>query len=497
MAIHKKKIQINKPFALKKVLRQGRQYLCGVCRQTYPFRKHAEQCLVRCLGTLSARGGVQDDEDQKGARRYRCGYCKRLYDIREQAVNCAETCKKKLERKVDANQKYLTGTLRKKKKRSAPRSEGGTAVADLHADDSFEFEEEDAAPAAPAAPSRPAAPVAAAGEEFDDGDFTGDEVDTDSDLIADDEFAGGEEDGAAAGGARGARRAMRGQTHKYSRDGRKLFCNKCGEQSPTIDEVIACYDSHPEKVKSGKAAGGAKVKKERRAMRGQTHKYTRDGRKLFCNKCGEQSPTIDEVIACYDSHSEESKAAPAAVDDKDMFSRDGAKYVCAKCQQKYFTRAEVVGCYQEHVNNPGGATSKAAAGPAAEPEAQDGDGGGNDDPSTKGFSIDAKDDDKFVRDGAKYVCRQCNEKFFTRMEVISCYDGHFDGSAPAAAVSPAEEEATPEAATEDAPEEPSAVPQFDGSDDDKFVRDGAKYVCKRCNEKYFTRMEVITCHDSH
>ena len=32
---------------------------------------------------------------------------------------------------------------------------------------------------------------------------------------------------------------------------------------------------------------------------------------------------------------------------------------------------------------------------------------------------------------------------------------------------------------------------------EKFSRDGAKYVCRKCKKKYFTRVEVETCYDSH
>lgn len=32
----------------------------------------------------------------------------------------------------------------------------------------------------------------------------------------------------------------------------------------------------------------------------------------------------------------------------------------------------------------------------------------------------------FIRNGAKYVCAYCNSEFFTKSEVESCFDGHFD-----------------------------------------------------------------------
>lgn len=31
----------------------------------------------------------------------------------------------------------------------------------------------------------------------------------------------------------------------------------------------------------------------------------------------------------------------------------------------------------------------------------------------------------------------------------------------------------------------------------KFFRDGAKYVCAKCKQKYFTKIEVEKCFDSH
>ena len=35
-----------------------------------------------------------------------------------------------------------------------------------------------------------------------------------------------------------------------------------------------------------------------------------------------------------------------------------------------------------------------------------------------------RDDDKFQRVGAQYVCKKCSKKLFTRAEVIQCYDSH-------------------------------------------------------------------------
>jgi hypothetical protein len=33
--------------------------------------------------------------------------------------------------------------------------------------------------------------------------------------------------------------------------------------------------------------------------------------------------------------------------------------------------------------------------------------------------------------------------------------------------------------------------------EEKYFRDGAKYVCRKCKNKFFTKLEAEKCHDSH
>jgi len=37
-----------------------------------------------------------------------------------------------------------------------------------------------------------------------------------------------------------------------------------------------------------------------------------------------------------------------------------------------------------------------------------------------------KGDKKFIREGAKYVCIICNKRYYTRLEVVACFDKHED-----------------------------------------------------------------------
>ena len=35
-----------------------------------------------------------------------------------------------------------------------------------------------------------------------------------------------------------------------------------------------------------------------------------------------------------------------------------------------------------------------------------------------------KKEKKYLRDGAKYVCKKCKQTFFSKVEVEQCYDSH-------------------------------------------------------------------------
>lgn len=48
-----------------------------------------------------------------------------------------------------------------------------------------------------------------------------------------------------------------------------------------------------------------------------------------------------------------------------------------------------------------------------------------------------------------------------------------------------------------APEEPQYKKKGVSRDEDKFHREGAKYLCNECQKDYFTRVEVIKCYNAH
>lgn len=176
----------------------------------------------------------------------------------------------------------------------------------------------------------------------------------------------------------------------------------------------------------------AAPKKKPTVRRDQMHKFFRDGRKLICRKCGAEKNTLDEVIACYDSH-------PAKEQTERPKKKDPTPHTVAA---------------------------------ASKPESL------------------SHEDEKFLRDGARYICRNCNAKYFTRDDVIACFDGH--KGAPAVKPAASQTAAPP-------PVDPVSAKSAPGlkNEDEKFFREGARYVCRICQKKHFTRGDVLVCFDSH
>lgn len=104
---------------------------------------------------------------------------------------------------------------------------------------------------------------------------------------------------------------------------------------------------------------------------------------------------------------------------------------------------------------------------------------------------------KFLRDGRKLVCRKCGKEFPSLDEVIACYDADvLRLEAGKNATKPAAGASAPHSIKAAVPSSKEAPPT-EQSDDHKFVRDNAKYKCRNCGAKYFTKSDVVACFDKH
>ncbi|HET9238433.1 MAG TPA: hypothetical protein VFO10_14320 [Oligoflexus sp.] len=410
-------IDKNKENSVRRVVKQGLFYICGMCGTRYGSEAQADNCLKACIKRYMDQSAVQDKSEKSG-KVYRCTYCKRVYEKMIQAKECARTCKDEIQKKIDAEARYKkTQTVEEKLKNLAAFAGGEHKLPPVKT---------------PAPRSEAPTPPKAAAKKPKD----------------------------AAPPAPKARRPQ-------------------AEDAAAMDAPVPGHDEAPVHPAEGS-------------------KFEREGNSYRCHSCHQKYKKYQEAIACYDRHREQEKAGVASKKEGDeKFFRDGAKYVCKKCNAKFFGRTEVLACFDAHKPEEDvwvtGAEEKPAKKEAPAPQGKE-----TLEQSRTRRAAARSEGEKFFRDGAKYVCRICNKKLFTKSEVIQCYDSHEaeqEGAAPAEngpTLTTADIEA---AAAEKAMQSVKTGRNRDG--EEKFYRDGAKYVCKKCNSRHFTRNEVIQCFDKH
>lgn len=188
-------------------------------------------------------------------------------------------------------------------------------------------------------------------------------------------------------------------------------------------------------------------------LAGENVKFQREKNQFRCLKCRQKYSASDDARQCYDAHGEAPISVGKAKSTDPRYTLEKSKFRCTKCERLYQITADAINCWESH-NQPVSETPKLEDSPA------------------------------FYRDGAKYVCRKCNRKYFSRDEVIGCFEGPHDGLAAD------EPMGSPVGESLIDPPKPANNKKDDG---EKFYRDGAKYVCRGCGKKYFSRDETIAC----
>lgn len=525
-------VRSNKPrtrFRLRKVIRRNHLFVCGMCATEYPRRLAAESCLTRCTVHFVQTAAVKEEVTSKGVTAFVCEFCSRRFREEKNARICVEHCRKEVKKMMLMRRKALhrRRTLKRegmtqyegaidvremtfesefkrpeqsllKKKRSnlkkrqqeqeaqaltyqkkaqQARAKGlaGANAADLA--DLTDGEDFAATPAA--ASKRPLAVVTA--EPPDEA--------LDAAATVPEE---------AAVKDRAPRKNRRDQMYKYGRDGRILFCKKCGGEYKTIDAVIDCYDSHE----------GEKVE---RVPKAKEKGYVLESSTYECPKCHSKHSSRKRMLACCqefasaDDDLETGKKEIKLFDaksDKDKFTRHGSKYVCAACNDKFFTRIEAIGCFDEHV---AAAKASAAAEAAASVSAQD---EGSDDidwgaamaEQTTGRGSESQPEAESVEPAAGADDSEGEIDWGAAMEEQqtggseSTDLGAADAADDEGAIDWGDALAAQQgAAGSDAPD--AAKP---GSDETTaYRREGSRYICKNCSSKYFTKVEAETCFKGH
>ena len=375
-------------FAVKRLLKRGRIWICGMCRNEYKKKISSEKCLKRCIEVSLQQAGTYPVSTKFGWK-HKCSICNRIYDDKNMADKCVAQCKKD----------YSLRQKNSDKAAERPRLGADGKPAKIE-----ELKRKPAIQKASPPAKKEAANV---------------------------------KPGKIAKTAKTAKTAKIDKIDKKAKD--KLPPLQAANKAP-----LTTTESQNQ------------------------HKYGKDGKIIYCKNCGEEHVNILGAIACYDSHESEaieSHDLLASKKDAEIFEKTPSGFICRKCKQSYKVRNEVISCYQTHLKEEFRSHSKKGV------EAID---------TRQNAKSAAKNTDKFKRDGAKYLCGDCGQKFFTKLEVLECYNSHQGKSL--------KKEASPQKNIKSIKAKNEA---------DKYKRDGAKYICKACSGKFFTKMEVVACFDSH
>ncbi len=486
---------------ISRVIKQGSHFICGLCGTRYTQNAAAEACLRACVAKLNPEGVSSLSGEQKG-QTFRCTYCKRTYEKFEEAKQCAVQCSATMKKKMEIETKAKTVQVSEDKLRTLAQLSGDGQLISVPT-------KKKEAPSTP-----PVAPPARTEEP---------------------------------------KAKTKPQTQAPSAPSTPPARER--PASPPPKEPVA-----------------AAPRPEKKLHPAEGSKFVRDAHLFRCLSCNQKYSSFQEAISCFDAHKQGTfgQVAPGSEGENTVYTREGTKYRCVGCRKLHFTRTDVFACFESHSQeneNEGidisldapqtEAPSKAApAAPSSPPLGEEIEASGKEGSKLRNISVKTEAD-KYFRDGAKYGCRACKKKYFTKPEVIACFDSHGDDvvldaptptqspakSGAAAPVSPsapktssATKPASPapqpaQAAKEPAKEAPpssakaantakasisneqlvdailesalkeSRPASSSGSagkdSDEKFYRNGAKYVCKKCGAKYFTKDDVVTCFDRH
>ena len=215
---------------------------------------------------------------------------------------------------------------------------------------------------------------------------------------------------------------------KIIKKGRQYLCRQCRKPYSDRQQAIDCFDQHLKSKKQ--SAFKDRIVKAKKQIDQQA----------VALKKQESAQVAHEAKVAQERKRSLELARQMEADSK-KFKMEGKFYVCQKCHERYETRKEVIACYNRHATGEDALVGKKAGGrkgdPNAMPVAEEPifqRRSPTQDPAD--FELDVTkrkkkkvargipDKDKFIRDGAKYACRQCNQKYFTKQEVIRCFDSH-------------------------------------------------------------------------
>ncbi len=212
---------------IRRVVRRGQTFICGMCREQHGELAPAEQCVVTCWAAVLAMDPVI--ARRHGLRTsFRCRFCARDYRERHQAHICAHDCRHKFIARHDQEQDLtLHDDPGANRRRYQPKPKAVLQAAPRHPK---------AAAAAAAAPSTlsGAAPISVDTVQKP-------EKQAPPPAVAAPAPAPTVEAAPAAAKDAGSRWKDK---EVFYRDGARYICRGCDTKYFTKEDVFACFEKH-------------------------------------------------------------------------------------------------------------------------------------------------------------------------------------------------------------------------------------------------------------
>lgn len=262
-------------FKVKRILRKGSHFVCGMCGSQHTAGKTAVACLEKCVSQYLNQSPVTATS-RNGQSIYVCKFCKREHQQEASAAACAKACQSKLQKTAAKEQTIARKKLSGVTLAQPPEPENPT----LGEPDS-QRQAQQVASASMGAGSQTASP----GTQ---------------------QMHVGRAPAPQANRQNPPRRNPAILASEPAIDAlAKASSAAASDEDPTIESTATAKSAESDNGQEPSVSGTASAPKPKRKKVPDNKKFRRDGARYICRDCKEKFFTRDEVIACYDSHDDE------------------------------------------------------------------------------------------------------------------------------------------------------------------------------------------------
>jgi hypothetical protein len=355
---------------VRRVIRQGDAFYCGMCRGRYTSFHEAFDCVRICWEELLSSNPVLERiSTSSKTSLFRCRFCARDHKSRSAAAQCAEDCKKlfiaRFTQEMESLSHELTyrdqSTLQRplsKARRTVvvsalvvkpvftPRKKSGESPEGAHKEDDktkvdHQPSQKEAEPKASDEKKEETSSSVASVSSPSSNNDAAPSVSHDNDAAASEapltEGISGNTSVAPQGATSASEEST--QSKKVAMDGTPAQTAEPLE--PASDHVTADATDTGNVATSGESTTKAAAPEKKAAAETDGSADTPNETVETKNESPRTPPTESKTTK--EATSKRYKAS-----EKEAFTRSGAQYICSGCSKKYFTKDEVMQCFEAH-----------------------------------------------------------------------------------------------------------------------------------------------------